>query len=43
MVQEIVKRIGRARYRAEVGVCERVEPVHGTPKLKAIDGVVRLH
>jgi hypothetical protein len=27
MLQEIVKRIGRSRYRAEVGICERVELV----------------
>jgi hypothetical protein len=32
MVQEIVKRIGRARYRAEVGICERVELVQEKAK-----------
>jgi hypothetical protein len=30
MLQEIVKRIGRSRYRAEVGICEQVELVRGT-------------
>jgi hypothetical protein len=27
MLREIVKRVGRARYRAKVGICERVELV----------------
>jgi hypothetical protein len=27
MLQEIVKRVGRARYRTKVGICEKVELV----------------
>jgi hypothetical protein len=32
MLQEIVKRIVRARYRAKVGICDDVRPSQGTAK-----------
>jgi hypothetical protein len=31
VLQEIVKRIGRSRYRANVGICEKVKPVKKSP------------
>jgi hypothetical protein len=30
ILQDIVKRIGRSRYRGKVGICEKVELVQGT-------------
>jgi hypothetical protein len=31
-LQELVQRLGRGRYRREVGVCEKVEPLQGSRK-----------
>jgi hypothetical protein len=32
MLQEIVKRIGRSRYRTKVGICDDVRPFQATAK-----------